>query len=125
MGNHLTKKYFDKVVQDMSIYMGWKPKVWNEDRTMNVGAVFVDYYKYGGGYRLCRISSPTGGEQTMGPHGRMSAKEFDAWLKGVQWAMGYASSMQALKKPIDVPCNSTWPDMWVGAGHAKDVQGEA
>jgi hypothetical protein len=91
MDKRLSKSYFDKRLRDLAPIMGWRNDVWDNSK-MVPGAVFADYYKYGGGYHLSQISSPTGGERVIGPRKRMSAKEFDAFLDGVAWAMGWASS---------------------------------
>ena len=99
MTNKITHGQIKAAFNALADAMGWDTACF-KDGEPNTGAVGIEFYAYGGGWRMFRIAGPTGGETNFGPGGgRMSSPDFLAMLKGMAWMAGYCSVAQ---RPIIV-----------------------
>lgn len=97
-----TKETVRRKFAALAHVMGWTTHRKNPDGSLNVGAVFLDYYAIGGGYRLHRLTA-NGGETDFSFRGRKSAKEMVAWIDACAWCRGYTVSEFNLPEPTYTP----------------------
>lgn len=115
----ILRKSLQKKLETIAPIMGWSTDVWADNRKMRVGAVLIDNQPMYGGYCLRRITNPEGGQTNIGRSMRMSPKEFDAWLDGVAWAMGYAAGMKDEEAKRGLPSSHALGEYYTGEHNGR------
>jgi hypothetical protein len=112
-------KSIQKKLETLAPIMGWSTEPWLDNKRMRVGAVVIDNQPIYGGYCLRMITNEQGGQTNIGRGLRMSPKEFDAWLDGVAWAMGYAASKHQEDVLTNLPRSHATGEYYAGEHQAK------